>query len=128
MDYAKGVVTFPQPPAKGRKNILVQYSSGKTAGQVKGLRLKLVYNLDVWTSTPEEHASLPTKLASVLISNQEALAAKGIQLRLTRGRDFTTKEGIPNGVLCKRLECIAEADMFVKIPMHRMEQIPIRMK
>jgi hypothetical protein len=121
VDYAMGVVAFKTPPEKGRK-IVVRYFSGKGAGEIKALRLKLVYNLDVWGSEPSEIGKATNQVASAILLSRELLASKGIQLRLVRGRDLPPQNG-ESGMYCKSLECIAEADMQVRIPYTRMEKI-----
>ncbi|OLD04403.1 hypothetical protein AUG19_00315 [archaeon 13_1_20CM_2_54_9] len=125
VDYARGILTFSEPPEKGRRNILLRYRSGKDAGEVKGLRLKLVYDLDVWATDVEEEGLIVSDIASAIMKTRETLASKGIQLRIEGGRDFSPNEGLPDGLLCKRVECTAEADMLVKIPIPRIEKIEV---
>ena len=122
VDYATGVVTFSSPPDKGRK-VAVRFLSSKGAGEAKMLRLKLVYDLDVWASDPSEIGSVTNQVASAVLLSRESLAAKGIQLRLVQGRDLPAQDNTPSEVYCKSLECIAEADMQVKVPYTRMEKI-----
>ena len=62
------------------------------------------------------------QVASAILLSRESLAEKGIQLRLVRGRDLPL-ENSESGMYCKSLECIAEADMQVRIPYTRMEKI-----
>jgi hypothetical protein len=120
-----GVVTFASAPEKGRK-FVVRYLSGKGAGEVKALRLKLVYNLDVWASEPSEMGSVTNQVASAILLSRDSLASKGIQLRLVRGNDLPLQDGASSGMYCKSLECIAEADMQVKVPYTRMEKILVK--
>jgi hypothetical protein len=122
VDYATGTVTLTTPPEKGRK-ILVRFLSSKGAGEAKMLRLKLIYDLNVWASDPSEIGSVTNQVASAILLSREGLAAKGIQLRLVQGKDLPTQDGVPSELYCKSLECIAEADMQVKIPYTRMEKI-----
>jgi len=126
VDYAKGVLSFSEPPEKGKKNILLRYRSAKDAGEVKGLKLKLVYDLDVWASDPAEEGSIVNDVASAILKTRDSLAAKGIQFRIAQGRDLEAGEGVPDGLLCKRVECTAEAELFVKIPVTRMEKIEVK--
>ena len=126
VDYASGVLTFQNPPEKGRKNVIARYTSGKGAGEVKGLRLKLRYNVDIWTSEPVAGGSVANQVASAVLLSQDSLASKGIQLRLLRGHDLSPQDGVSAGLFCKRLECIAEADLLVKIPYTRMEKILLK--
>jgi len=128
VDYSTGSIAFIEPPEKGRKNIFVQYHSGKDAAEVRGMRLLLTYNLDVWSDESEENSSLTNQVASILLKTRDSLASKGIALRLSGGRDLTSKDGIPSGVFCKRLQCLAEADMLVKMPIPRMEKIEMTKK
>jgi hypothetical protein len=125
VDYATGVVTFTAAPEKGRK-VIAHYLSSKGAGEVKALRLKLVYNIDVWASEPSEMGSVTNQVASAILLSREALANKGIQLRLVRGRDLPLQNGESSTMYCKSLECIAEADMQVKVPYTRMEKILVK--
>lgn len=126
VDYATGTLVFPDPPEKGRKNILVRYQSGKDAAEVRGLRLKLGYNVDVWSAEPEEGSILTNQVASIILKTREELASKGIELRLSGGHDLTSKDGVPSGVYCRRLDCIAEAEMIVKLPTPRIEKIQLK--
>ncbi len=126
VDYSAGSLTLLDPPERGRKNMRVRYHSAKGSGEVKGLRVKLIYNVDVWASEQKESGSIVNEVASILLKTRESFESKGIQLKLTRGRDLTARDGIPDGVFCKRLECVAEADMFVKIPIPRIEKIELK--
>jgi hypothetical protein len=125
VDYTTGVVTLSTPAEKGRK-IVVRFLSSKGAGEAKMLRLKLVYDLDVWASDPSEIGAVTNQVASAIILSRESLAAKGIQLRLVQGRDLPAQNGTPSEMYCKSLECVAEADMQVKIPYTRMEKIVMK--
>lgn len=128
IDYSTGTVLFINPPEKGRKNILVRYNSGKDSAEVRGLRLKLGYNLDVWSNEAEEGSVLANQVASIILKTRDDLALKGIALRLSGGRDLTSKDGIPSGVYCKRLDCTAEAEMLVKLPTPRIDRIEMKKK
>ena len=51
VDYSKSEITFRTAPPKvqkGKDNIFVTYSLAKSAGEVKGLRLKLHFNFDIF--------------------------------------------------------------------------------
>ncbi len=129
VNYSTGMVKFNIPPEKGRKNVLVSYSSGKDSAEVRGLRLKLDYNLDVWSSEAEEGSILANQVASIILKTRDDLASKGISLRLSGGRDLTAaKDGIPSGVYCRRLDCIAEAEMLVKLPTPRIDRIEMKQR
>jgi hypothetical protein len=126
VDYSKGTLTFLQAPEKGQKNIQVSYASGKGASEVRAQRLRLTYNLDIWASEQSTGGTIMNEVASALLLSRDYLASQDIQLRLTGGRDVTDIDGIPDGLFCKRLECVAEADLFVKRHIPRIERIDFK--
>lgn len=126
IDYGAGVLTFFEPPSRGSKNLVVQYYGGKKAAQVSGLRVNLQYFLDVWADDPEEESLIVDEIVSVLLKTRESLDSKGIQIQLRGGSDLTQKDGVPEGMFCRRLEFSAEAHLLLRIPIPRIEKIEVQ--
>jgi hypothetical protein len=126
MDYGTGMLTFFQPPNRGSKNLVVEYYAGKKSAEVKSLRVNLHYALDVWANDHDEESLISDEIFSVFLKTRESLESKGIQIHLRGGSDLTQKDGVPDGLFCKRLEFDAEANLNLRMPISRIEKIEVR--
>ncbi len=126
MDYGTGVLTFFQPPKRGSKNLVVEYYAGKKSAEVKSLHVNLQYALDVWANDHDEEGVISDEIFSVFLKTRESLESKGIQIHLRGGSDLTQKDGVPDGLFCKRLEFDAEANLNLRMPISRIEKIEVR--
>jgi len=125
VNYQSGVLTLENPPEKGRENLFVRYRSGKGAGELKGLRVKLAYDVDVWASEAQEQSSLVNRIVSSLLKRKDDLGEKGIRLTILGGRDLTSRDGVPDGSFCKRVQCVAETNISVKLAIPRIETVEL---
>jgi len=124
VNYQNGTLALGSPPEKGRSNLLVRYRSTKGAGELKGLRLKLDYDVDVWASA-EVQGSLVNQIVSSLLRRKDQLGEKGIRLTILGGRDLTPKDGVADGSFCKRVQCVAETNIMVKVGVPRIERVQL---
>lgn len=85
VDYAKGTLTFRFPPAKGKNNTLITYSIAKSAAQIKGLRLEIECNVDVWAKNAADCDMIAIDAMKALLVSTEELESKGINLRPSKG-------------------------------------------
>lgn len=126
IDYGAGMLTFFEPPSRGNKNLVVEYYGGKKAAEVKSLRVSLHYSLDVWATDHAEESIIIDEIVSVLVKTREYLESMGIEIRLRGGSDLTQKEGVPDGLSCRRLEFDAEANLILRMPIPRIQRIEVK--
>ena len=151
VDYVKGALTFRSPPVKGRNNILITYSVAKSAAQVKGLRLEIECNVDLWAKNAVDCDDIALDVMKALLVSTEELENQGINLRPSRGFNIvdndrespeqdenyrkkkienTSGSKIENRLLKeaygKRLIYVAETNVKAEIQIPRIEKIHIK--
>jgi hypothetical protein len=93
VDYTKGTLTFRSPPAKGKNNALITYNIAKSAAQIKGLRLEIECNVDVWAKNAADCDMIAIDAMKALLVSTEELESKGINLRPSKGFSIVDDDG-----------------------------------
>lgn len=97
VDYSKGTLTFRSTPTKGKNNIVVTYTIAKSAAQIKGLRLEIECNVDLWAKNAVECDGIALDAMKALLVSTEDLENKGINLRPVRGFSIVEDSGNLDG-------------------------------
>jgi len=93
-DYDKGEIAFSSPPQKGKNNISVRYTGRKTRVTLKTIKLRANYAIDVYASDLSGADSLAEKVVMSLLSSEDSLVARGIEIHPLGGEvGPETKEG-----------------------------------
>ena len=129
VDYLKNEITLRTPPPKvqkGKNNILVTYSLAKSTGEVKGIRVKVHCNFDIWAKTSAQCDSLALGVVRSMLFAEDSLSVKGIHLTPLGGMTILDGDGGKiKDLYARRLNYRVETDIrFVeKVP--RIETIEI---
>ena len=129
VDYSKSEITFRTAPPKvqkGKDNIFVTYSLAKSAGEVKGLRLKLHCNFDIWAKTSAQCDKLALGVVRSMLFAEDTLAIKGIHLTPLGGTTISdTDGGKTKDFFARRLNYRVDTDISFVEKVSRIETIEI---
>lgn len=130
VNYSRNEITFRSAPPKaqrGKSNILVAYSMAKSSGEIKGIRLKIYYNFDVWAKTQTQCDKLALGVVRTLLFSEDILATKGIHLTPLGGNTISSQPGVEmsKDLFARRLIYRAEADVRFINKLSRIEKIEI---
>ncbi|HEY7108496.1 MAG TPA: hypothetical protein VH415_03615 [Nitrososphaeraceae archaeon] len=135
VDYLKNEVTLkvPAPKAqKGKNNVLITYSVAESAGETKGIRLKLVCNLDIWAKNSAQCDSIALDIIKSMLFAEDVFSAKNIHLKPLNGMNLSIimdkdeqKKGDLNG---RRLVYLAETDVKFESKVPQIRKIEISEK
>ena len=104
----KNEITLRTPPPKvqkGKNNILVTYSLAKGTGEVKGIRVKVHCNFDIWAKTSAQCDSLALGVGRSMLFAEDSLSVKGIHLTPLGGITILDGDGGKNkGPIRKKAE------------------------
>jgi len=128
-DYLKNEITFRTPPPKiqkGKNNIFVTYSLAKSAGEVKGIRVKVHCNFDIWAKTSAQCDKLALSVVRSMLFAEDSLSAKGIHLTPLGGTTISDGDGGKiKDLHARRLNYRVETDMSFVEKVPRIETIEI---
>ena len=128
-DYLKNEITFRTPPPKiqkGKNNIFVTYSLAKSAGEVKGIRVKVHCNFDIWAKTSAQCDKLALSVVRSMLFAEDSLSAKGIHLTPLGGTTISDADGGKiKDLHARRLNYRVETDMSFVEKVPRIETIEI---
>ena len=72
VNYSDGEITFKSPPSLGKNNIKLKYIPIDGTSQIKGLKLKIEYYIDIWTQSYSERDSITFDIVkAILISRKD---------------------------------------------------------
>ncbi|MGB0004642.1 MAG: hypothetical protein WBP74_08305 [Nitrososphaeraceae archaeon] len=129
VDYLKNEVTFRTPPPKvqkGKNNIFVTYSLAKSAGEVKGIRVKVHCNFDIWAKTSAQCDKLALGVVRSMLFAEDTLSIKGIHLTPLGGTTISdTDGGKIKDLFARRLNYRVEKDISFAEKVPRIETIEI---
>ena len=129
VDYLKSEITFRTAPPKvqkGKDNIFVTYSLAKSAGEVKGLRLKLNCNFDIWAKTSAQCDKLALSVVRSMLFAEDTLAFKGLHLTPLGGTTISdTDAGKIKELFARRLNYRVDTDLSFVEKVSRIESIEI---
>ena len=129
VDYLKNEITFRTPPPKiqkGKNNIFVTYSLAKSAGEVKGIRVKVQCNFDIWAKTSAQCGKLTLSVVRSMLFAEDSLSAKGIHLTPLGGTTISDGDGEKiKDLHSRRLNYRVETDMSFVEKVPRIETIEI---
>ena len=121
VDYRRGAVTFHTPPKKGEDNVSVKYLK---PFEVKGMKLNLVYHIDVWASDEAQRDAITVEVMEAILREETSLNQQGVYPKPVKGFNTSIDNGSENA-FGKTLEYMIEADLRVEVPYPRMEQIDV---
>jgi len=122
VDVDGGSISFPIAPPKGRKRILVKYSSQR-ALTVKGLKVRAKYRIEAWGTGRAETDSIAEGVVKALLAVDEELALEGINVKPLGGR--TIIEQGEEKARRIRLVYLFERELRVEKPVPTIERIEI---
>jgi len=129
VDYSRNEITFKAAPPKvqrGKSNILVQYSAARGAGEIKGIRLKIYYNFDIWAKSQTQCDKLALAIIRSLLFAEDTLSGNGINLAPLGGASIPILDGSKSKELfARRLVYRAEADLRFINKLSKIEKIEI---
>lgn len=129
VDYLKNEITFRTPPPKiqkGKNNIFVTYSLAKSAGEVKGIRVKVHCNFDIWAKTSAQCDKLALGVVRSMLFAEDSLSTKGIHLTPLGGTTISDGDGGKiKDLHVRRLNYRVETDMSFVEKVPRIETIEI---
>ena len=129
IDYLKSEITFRTAPPKvqkGKNNIFVTYSLAKSAGEVKGIRIKLHCNFDIWAKTSAQCDKLALGVVRSMLFAEDTLAIKGIHLTPLGGTTISdTDGGKIKDLFARRLNYRVDTDISFVEKVSRIETIEI---
>lgn len=129
VDYLKNEITFRTPPPKvqkGKNNIFVTYSLAKSAGEVKGIRVKIHCNFDIWAKTSAQCDKLALGVVRSMLFAEDILSIKGIHLTPLGGTTISnTDGGKTKDLFARRLNYHVEKDISFVEKVSRIETIEI---
>jgi len=118
----EGSISFPKPPPKARKRILIKYSS-QQALAVKGLKIRAKYCIEAWGADRTETDSIAERVVKALLAVDDQLALEGIDVRPLRGRTIVEQGG--EKARRVRLVYLFERELRVEKPIPTIEKIEI---
>jgi hypothetical protein len=127
-DYSSSSIIFRIPPLEGTNNVSVTYTTATSAGEVRGLRLKITYNIDMWAKDPIECNSLTIEGLKIILLSKEKLVANGIHITPIEGINIieTDMPHMPDGAIGKRLVYVADVDIKAEMKIPLIEKIELR--
>jgi hypothetical protein len=132
VDYLKSEISFRTAPSKapkGKTNIFVTYSMMKSAGESRGIRLKINCNFDIWAKNLAQSDELTLRLVRSILFAEDSLISKGISFTLLGGTLITSEDGSKlKDLFARRLLCRVETDIHFVDKVPRMEKIELTKK
>lgn len=132
VDYLKSEIGFriaPSKASKGNPNIFVTYSMAKSAGESRGIRLKINCNFDIWAKNLAQCDELTLGVVKSILFADDSLISKGISLTLLGGTLITSEDGSKlKDLFGRRLVCRVETDIHFVDKVARMEKIELTKK
>lgn len=138
VEYLKGQIAFksaPEKAQKGKNNTLVRYAVAKSAGEIKGIRIKLVCNFDIWGKNSIQCDSVTLEVIKSMLFAEEELATKRIHLTPLRGTnlslmasDAKDKDDKRKDLSGRRLVYVAETDLKFDIHVPVIQKIEVAEK
>ena len=129
VDYLKNEITFRTAPPKvqkGKDNIFVTYSLAKSAGEVKGIRVKIHCNFDIWAKTLAQCDKLALGVVRSMLFAEDTLSVKGIHLTPLGGTTISdTDGGRIKDLFARRLNYRVEKDFSFVEKVPKIETIEI---
>jgi hypothetical protein len=135
VDYLKNEVTLKSPPPKaqkGKSNVSITYFVAESAGETKGIRLKLVCNLDIWAKSSAQCDSIALDIIKSMLFAEDAFSAKNIHLKPLNGMNLSVimersdqKKWDLSG---RRLVYLAETDVKFESKVPQIRKIEISEK
>lgn len=122
VDVDAGSISFPIAPPKGRKRILVKYSSQRALA-VKGLKVRAKYRIEAWGVDRVETDSIAEGVVKALLAVDEELALEGINVKPLGGRTVIEQGG--EKARRVRLVYLFERELRVEKPVPTIERIEI---
>ena len=125
----KNEITLRTPPPKvqkGKNNIFVTYSLAKSAGEVKGIRVKVHCNFDIWAKTSAQCDNLALGVIRSMLFAEDTLPLKGIHLTPLGGTTILDGDGGKiKDLYARRLNYRVETDISFVEKVSRIETIEI---
>jgi hypothetical protein len=85
VNYSDGEITFKSPPSLGKNNIKIKYIPIDGTSQIKGLKLKIEYYIDIWAQNYSECDSITFDIVKAILISEEKMIDKGIRLIPVKG-------------------------------------------
>ena len=132
IDYFKGIVTFKTAPPKaqkGKNNISIAYAVAKNAGEVKGIRLKVICNFDIWAKTTTQSDTIAMDVIKSMLYAEDPLASKHIHIKPLSGMNLSVMmEGKIKDLKGRRLVYMAEIDIKFETKVSQIRKIEVSEK
>ncbi len=129
VDYLKNEITFRTAPPKvqkGKNNIFVTYSLAKSAGEVKGIGVKVHCNFDIWGKTQAQCDKLALGVVRSMLFAEDKLSIKGIHLTPLGGTTISDQDdGKIKDLHARRLNYLVETEIRFMERVPRIETIEI---
>ncbi len=126
VNYDESSIDFRKAPSKGKDKISVKYLSHKGSVTVKSLKMKATYSIDVWGADRVKTDSIAENVVKALLTEEDALAAEGIELRPLGGETLPEQKGEKTEKI--RLKYVFERELRVKKLVPPIEKIEVTSK
>lgn len=81
VNYGEKEIKFIDPPAVGKKNIIVKYASAEVSSEIKVIRLKLKSVIEVWSNTYSQCDSIVLDIIKLFSTREDNLSKKNLFLK-----------------------------------------------
>jgi hypothetical protein len=129
VDYFNGEVRFKTAPPKaqkGKANVLITYAVAKNAGEMKGIRLKIVCNLDIWAKSLTQCDTITMDVIKSMLFAEDLLSSKHINIKPLSGMNLTVMmDGKLKDAKGRRLVYLAESDIKFETKVSQIRKIEI---
>lgn len=121
IDYINGIVKLNKSPEKGKNNVKVSYTK---PFEIRGIRVNMVYNVNVWAEDETERDDIVMKVVEVLLKNEEMLNSQEVYLKPIKGYNVKSEQ-VPKQRFGKILEYLIESELEIPLPSGRIEKVKI---
>ena len=132
VNYSDGEITFKSPPSLGKNNIKITYIPIDGTSQIKGLKLKIEYYIDIWTQKYSDSDSTTLDVPKAILISEEKMTDKGLRLIPVKGfsilDELYTNESDSSGRYGRRLVYIADTYIKFEIKAPTIKDIKISEK